>query len=243
MRPRQPLTLPDNIPRSEYDSFIQLPGSDIVLGRNQMLNDLTREDQFKELAYQHLHVVSSSLFIPYLLHVNNAYQKRTPLLTVSGKELTREQVRDLHTYLFRRCWINLNDEFIEGDGYRNFSLLSRRLFLGDNNLYREETMGGIREKSIIRPLEKCLMTDVQIDLAPRAFNTQGLPTKKSKQQKYEHGKTLSYQYPSDFGFNINFIANVDCINLDCRSHGPGTSPHQGVIPCVEGVRQKTSRTS
>ena len=86
------------------------------------------------------------------------------------------------------------------------------------------------------PLEDCLMKDGYVNFD---FNSQGLPTSKSKNQNYKQGKNINFWYPRD-GKVARFIVSSDIANLNCYYTDPDVSyVSLGVFPCAEGAMKKS----
>lgn len=136
----------------------------------------------------------------HFVDVIDAYNKKSQLITASGKPLGKKQVGELYERLTHDCWMWLNAGFPKGKGFLDLDL---------------ETIAGIDAKGELikttAPLEACLKQDVYVALD---FNKQGLAKSAHSAQEYKQGENIKFWYPRQNAV-AGFDADSGRANLGC----------------------------
>ena len=212
--------VPSNINPREY---IKIPGTSILIARQETLKGFKREKTYYELAKKGLFMPNSAIFMPYFLKVQEASLGKINLYDGNGTVIDRNESEDLWKYLTTglrgECWTWLDD-----------------LFKEDANGWKLETDHRIVNGKLTSKtynLESCLRKDAYVSLE---FNRQGIPTPTSESgyQKYKQGKNIYFRHPRD-GTVARFIAGSGRADLGCGGNPSFSSASLGVFACAEGA--------
>jgi len=91
-----PLIGETNINPSDY---IQIPGTDILIAKQETLKGETWEDTHYKLAENGLFMPSPAIFMPYFVNVRDAAQGSLTLFDGNNNPISRDEAEDLWKYL------------------------------------------------------------------------------------------------------------------------------------------------
>ena len=204
------------------DSYVQIPGTNTIIAREESLKGKDWDETIEELSKEGLFMPPLASFIHYFMDVIKASKGKTELFDGKGSPLPRAEVQDLYKKLTRNVWTWLDTMFVPGTGYGNL----------DMETNHRAVNGNLTFKKI--PLEKCLMEDGYASLR---FNSQGLPVKKSRKHSYEREKNICFYYPRE-NLVARFRADSVRADLDCGGIPRGFYGKIGVIACAKGTAGK-----
>src|SRR3989338_306468 len=211
--------------------YIQIPGTNGIIRAYQSINGFIYSGALSVANTDGLLVSSPSKFITHLINVVSSYKKKTILYDGNGNEIPPEKTERIYQYLTREG-LGKNHEkgigtwlcarFFEGSGYLDLDIETD--FRAVN--------GGVT--ATISQLEECVSENCFVDLDPENFNSQGLPKRRSKTQKYIQGENIYFTYPRKDRVS-RFYAYSDMADLDCGGGSGNSFVGLGVLTYTEGV--------
>jgi hypothetical protein len=221
-----------NITKSDY---IQIPETEKVISKFEIqgYNNLTWEETHFKLHENGLYMPTIPLFMNHFMNVLDSYNSKgkKPLFDASGNSVSIKETQEIYLHLIKDhlaiyggqagTWTWL-DAFFKNEN-RTIKLLSEHRTIinnGNKTLKPQET----------KNLEICLTEDCFSDLI---FNSQGLPIKKSSQQKSFQGKNLYFWSPRDMRV-AGFYAYSVGAGLRCSWGPSGQDSSLGVFGVAQG---------
>ena len=216
-----------NITKSDY---LQIPNTGKVISKFELqgYNNLDWEKTHFKLQENGLYMPVIPLFINHFMNVINSYNSKgkNPLFDASGNPVSKKEIKDIYLHLVKDhiavygnnagAWTWLDAFFKKENG--TMKILSEHRTIINN---RNKTL----EPQKTENLESCLTEDCFSDLI---FNSQGLPTIKSSDQKCLIGKNV-YFWPPQLDRVVRFGANSGRAFLDCYGNPSSRSSGLGVF--------------
>ena len=197
----------------ELEGFIYVPSINLYMAKERTFKGESWNETHKLLQKENKFMPTIYHFTEYLKYLKTDYQDRDEA----------DEILDdiLKTGDYRAEWLDAKFEKRKNGLY----------LLSDHRIENKKLIAKSEH-----PLESCLMEDSYVDFD---FNSQGLPTSKSKSQKYEQGENL-YFYPPVDGRVARFGVSSGNANLNCYDGAPDySSGGLGVFPCAEGAMKKS----
>jgi len=242
-RPKTPNKKPERtlIPKNiNLNDFIQtditgLNGNKVSISKFEFpgLNNLNWEETHFKLNENGLYMPTPEIFMPYFRMVLNTYHNKGKLYDLSGKEIPRKELKDIYLHLTKDHIAAYEDE--GGDQKGAWTWLNAKFIEEDKEWYLEKArVQGDGLKYERTPLEAHIRDDCYVDLK---FNSQGIPTNRSKTQEYKQGKNIYFYYPLN-GAVVRFSANSGRVGLNCFRNPWYSNSSFGVFACAEGTSRK-----
>ena len=241
MRDNIPYAFPKNIPHLQTSTTIS-PAvyvlinqgtflcfeSNLAISMTQWLEDYSHVDAHREAFKRGFGVPTIQTFLPHYRNVNESLESRAVLYDASGKVIQNKRLTDYGNILNSNCFVHLNTGFLgEQKSETGFLGLDLAVITGFDN-----EGNPVISRS---PLEDCLEQDCWAEL--ESLNSQGLPTRKSKIERYTPGKVIYFWHPTKNAV-AGFGASSGGVGLDCDGGPGGSDSALGVFLCAEGA-QKT----
>ncbi|MBI4117035.1 hypothetical protein HY449_04805 [Candidatus Pacearchaeota archaeon] len=209
--------------------YYQIPGSSIVIAKEESLKGLNWYKTHEELQKQKLRMPLVPEFMSHFMNVLDAYKGNSQLHYADDSLVPEGEVEDFYKYLTTNykngCWTWLDAFFKEENGIWQ---------IRHNHKFDKGSL--IAGKTEV--LESCLRKDCQVELD---FNKQGMPIKKTKKQEYSQGNSIIYLHPRNEAV-ARFNAGSGRAVLYCLRFPSGANPALGVFACAEGATPKKSRS-
>ena len=202
---------------------IIIPGTEIPITERPIFTGYKWEGSHFKLSENGLYMPSIKLFTTYFLGVRDAYRGKLQLKRPTGEELTQEQTQELWNYLSANSWLYLDASFLES---KNGLELETDHRIKNGKLIAQKT----------EPLEKYVMENSFVDLE---FNKQGMPTKKSKSQRYKPEENIYFYKPikdSVARFDVDSGGAV----LFCGGDPDGHNASLGVLGCGVATQKNSA---
>jgi len=225
-----PLIVETNINPSYY---IQIPGTDILIAKEETLKVENWENTHYKLAENGLFMPSPAIFMTYFVNVMDAAQGNLTLHDENNNPISRDEAEDLWKYLSTShrggCCTWLDAKF-----YRE---KRKWLFVKKGEwkiAYDHGTQWGSNGNNILVPqkterLESTLHGECYVNLD---FDRQGLPKSQSAHQKYKQRENICF-WPPRVGRVARFIGNYPDAGLSCDANPSIYSSDIGVFACAE----------
>jgi len=213
--------------------FIQIPQYNILIRKEEEFKGINWKNTHFKLGENGLYMPRIDHFTAHYLNVRYAASGKVTIHDGNGNPIKKSEAKDLWLYLStdhkNGCWTWLDALFKKEQG---------KLYLEtDHRIVLNGNKKDIQGKSA--PLEKCVKDECYVKLD---FNSQGLPTQKSKASDYSQGKNIYFFPPSD-GSVAWFLAVSDWAFLYCYNVPAYAYGGLGVFSCAEGaVAQKNNKT-
>ena len=240
MRDGEPYAFPRNISPLQTSTAIS-PGvyalvnqgtfpcfeSDSAISMMQSLGGNNRVDAHREAFRRNLKIPTIQIFLPHYTDVNEALEHRAVLYNASGKVIPDRKLKGYARTLNSKCFVHLNAEFPgeqeSGTGFLGLDLAVITGFDSEGN--------PVISRS---PLEDCLEQSCWAEL--ESSNSQGLPTRESKIERYIPGKVIYFWHPMK-GTAAGCDANSDRVYLNCVRNPDYSNSALGVFLCAEGTQK------
>ena len=227
---KQNIVLPEKVSKTieasiDPHEWILVPGTNRFVHISQQYNDLHWASAVIQAQEETPFAVTPlSLFSPHYANVCATMRRRNPatLYDGTGEPLSRSMKNDLYEHR-TEMFISLDTCFEEKQG---------ALWVAENH----KLVGDKLKPQTKQRLQRCVKgNNVLVDLV---FNTQKLPTRKSRARESKYGKNLYFYEPRDgciAAFNAVSRSRVD---LYCDVAQQSSYPAVGVLLYAEGVAKK-----
>ncbi len=220
-----------NINPSEY---LRIPGTNTIISKFELpdYNNLNWKETHFKLQENGLFMPTPNLFMPHFMNVVDAYKNKKPLFDAVGNPISENELENIYLHLTlqdsqKRAWAWLDAKF-KGN-LREGTMKIHTNHRVVNNKLKPQT---------IQDLEQCIKdSDGYVELK---FNSQGLPTRKSGNQKYVQGENLSFLYPKN-GKVAKFISGPVRTIFYCERPLNDRSSSLSVFACASNTSQKDSK--
>jgi len=221
----EPLDVKAEITLSDY---IQIPGTDILIAKQETLEEENWENTHYKLAENELFMPSPAIFMPYFVKVRDAAQGSLTLFDGNNNPISRDEAEDLWKYLSTEhrggCWTWL-DAFFTNTG--------KGIIAYDNKVQRNPN-GSKVLRYTFHNLESTLNGDCYVNID---FNKQGLPKSQSAHQEYKQGENIYYASPKNTDVAI-FYVDASGAGLGCDTVPSIPYPKLGVFACAKKLGGK-----
>jgi len=214
-----PLIGETNIDPSDY---IQIPGRNILIAKQETLKGETWEDTHYKLAENGLFMPSPAIFMPYFVNVRDAAKGNLILNDGNNNPISKDEAEDL--------WEHLSED--ESEHLDAF--FERGIIAYDHEVQRDSNGNKILVPQKTEKLESILDKNCYVNLD---FDRQGFPKSKSAHQKYIQGENIFFWYPRG-GVVASFVGFPDMAALSCDGGPSYSDPGHGVFACAEKPGEK-----
>ena len=215
-----PLIVKANINLSDY---VQIPGTDILIAKQETLEKENWENTHYKLAENELFMPSPAIFMPYFVKVRDAAQGSLTLYDGNNNPISKDEAEDLWKYLSTDhrggCWTWLDAFFTN----------TRKGIIAYDNKVQRNPNGSKVLLYTFHNLESTIYGDCCVNID---FDKQGLPKSQSVHQEYKQGENIYYSSPKNTAV-ASFYADVAGAGLVCDGGPSNPYPKLGVFACVE----------
>jgi len=211
--------------RVNKSDYIVVPNTNIIISKEEIHRGLDWNNTHYALADNGLYMPSPSLFVNYFKSVLEAKKGNLVLSYADNTTLSIGEVDDLYKYLTTNhrngCWTWLGAKFDAGSGHKSLDIETD---------YKVVKIGSDKKLEGKRsPLEVCVSDNGFVDLN---FNRQGLPTGKTKSQKYSQGNNIYFYSPVNDRV-ARFESDSGWADLSCGGDPAGSDAGLGVFACAD----------
>jgi len=230
-----PLIVEANIDPSDY---IQIPGTDILIAKEETFKGETWKDTHYKLSENGLFMPSPAIFMTYFVKVREAAQGNLNLHDENNNPLSRDEAEDLWKYLSTDyrwgCSTWLDAKFYrekrkwlfgkKGEWKIDYDHKVQQDSKGNKTLVPQKTEG----------LESTLHGEGYVNLD---FDRQGLPKSQSAHQKYKQEENIYFWHPKKDKV-AKFYAGSGRAGLSCGANLGYSHSDLGVFACAKNLGEK-----
>jgi len=213
--------------------YIQIPGTDILIAKEETFKGETWKDTHYKLSENGLFMPSPAIFMTYFVKVREAAQGNLNLHDENDNPISRDEAEDLWKYLSTShrngCFIWLDAKFYR-EKWKWLPGKKGKWKIAYDHKVQQDSKGNktlVPQKT--EGLESTLHGEGYVNLD---FDRQGFPTKRSPNQKYKQGENIYYRSPRN-GTVAIFYANDLETALSCDANSGNSNSRLGVFACAK----------